>query len=79
MKEVSSCQENIDTKAISEKENKKKKKKLNWLLDQVGVFAGEKCPVIMKILTWRQSQSMSNDTELIAEPIGPFAFIIGSA
>ena len=50
MKEVSSCQENIDTEAISEKE----KKKLNSLLNHTGLFAGEKCPIIMKMLTWKQ-------------------------
>ena len=72
MKEVSSCQENIDTEAISEKE----KKMLNSLLNQTGLFAGEKCPVIMKMLTWKQSESIPNYTELIAQPIGPFAFIL---
>ena len=41
MKEVSSCQENIDTEAINEKD----KKKLNSLINQTGLFAGEKCPV----------------------------------
>ena len=45
MKEVSSCQENIDTEAISEK------KKKSWIRcsNQMGLFAGEKCPVIMEI------------------------------
>ena len=69
MKKVSSCQENIDTETISEKENRKK---LNSLLNQTGLFAGEKCPVIMNTLT---SESLPNYTELIAQPIGPFAFI----
>ena len=70
MKEVSSCQENIDTEAISEKE----KKRLNSLLNQTGLFAGEKCPAIKKMLTWKQLESIP--TELIAQPIGPFAFIL---
>ena len=72
MKEVSSCQENIDTEAIGEKE----KKKLISLLNQTGLFAGEKCPIIMKMLTWKQSESIPNYTELIAQPIEPFAFIL---
>ena len=45
MKEVSSCQENIDTEAIS----KEKKKKAEFVAQPNGPFAGEKCPVIMKI------------------------------
>ena len=53
MKEVSSCQENIDTEAINEK-----KKMLNRLLNQMGLFAGEKFPVTMKMLTWKQSESI---------------------
>ena len=77
MKEVSSCQENIDTRKQSAKKiKKKKKKKLNSLLNQTGLFAGEKCPVIMKMLTWKQSESIPNYTELIAQPIRTFAFIL---
>ena len=53
MKEVSSCQENIDTEAISGR----KKKKLNSLLNQTGLFAGEKCPVIMKIWPGRNQKA----------------------
>ena len=72
MKEVSSCQENIDTEAINEKDKKKKK---SWISCSAkrAFFAGEKCPVIM--LTWKQSESIPNYTELIAQPFGPFAFI----
>ena len=72
MKEGTSYQENIDLEAISEKE----KEKLNWLPDQRGLFAGEKCQVIMKMLTWNQ-KTYQKCTELITEPIGPFAFGIG--
>ena len=32
--------------------------------------------LIMKMLIWKQSGSILNNTELIAEPIGPFAFIL---
>ena len=75
MKEVSSCQENIDTEAISGR----KKKKLNSLLNQTGLLLA-KVPSCHENLTWKQPESIPNYsfiyTELIAQPIGPFAFIL---
>ena len=68
MKEVSSCQENIDTEAISEK----KKKKLNSLLKPNGPFCWRKMPSYHGNLTWKQPESIPNYTELIAQSIGPF-------
>ena len=72
MKEVSSCQENIDTEAIS---GRKEKKKLNSLLNQTGLLLA-KVPSCHENLTWKQPESIPNYTELIAQPIGPFAFIL---
>ena len=73
MKEVSSCQENIDMEVISGR--KKKKKKLNSLLNQTGLLLA-KVPSCHENLTWKQPESIPNYTELIAQPIGPFAFIL---
>ena len=73
MKEVSSCKENIDMEASAED---KKKREAESVAQANGLFAGKKCPVIMKILTWKQSESIPNYTELIAQPIGPFAFYL---
>ena len=72
MKEVSSCQENIDMEVIS---GRKKKKKLNSLLNQTGLLMA-KVPSCHENLTWKQPESIPNYTELIAQPIGPFAFIL---
>ena len=72
MKEVSSCQENIDMEVIS---GRKKKKKLNSLLNQTGLLLA-KVPSCHENLTWKQPESIPNYTELIAQPIGPFAFIL---
>ena len=72
MKEVSSCQENIDMEIIS---GRKKKKKLNSLLNQTGLLLA-KVPSCHENLTWKQPESIPNYTELIAQPIGPFAFIL---
>ena len=74
MKEVSSCQENIDMEVISGRK-KKKKKKLNSLLNQTGLLLA-KVPSCHENLTWKQPESIPNYTELIAQPIGPFAFIL---
>ena len=71
MKEVSSCQENIDMEVISGR----KKKKLNSLLNQTGLLLA-KVPSCHENLTWKQPESIPNYTELIAQPIGPFAFIL---
>ena len=71
MKEVSSCQENIDMEVIS----RRKKKKLNSLLNQTGLLLA-KVPSCHENLTWKQPESIPNYTELIAQPIGPFAFIL---
>ena len=49
---------------------------MNLLLNQTGLFAGEKGPVIMKMLTWKQSESIPSYTELIAQPNGPFVFFL---
>ena len=73
MKEVSSCRENSDTEAISGR--KEKKKKLNSLLNQTGLLLA-KVPSCHENLTWKQPESIPNYTELIAQPIGPFAFIL---
>ena len=72
MKEVSSCQENIDMEVIS---GRKKKKKLNSLLNQTGLLLA-KVPSCHENLTWKQPESIPSYTELIAQPIGPFAFIL---
>ena len=71
MKEVSSCRENIDTEAISGR----KKKKLNSLLKQTGLLLA-KVPSCHENLTWKRPESIPNYTEVIAQPIGPFAFIL---
>ena len=69
MKEMSSCQENIDTEAISGK------KKLNSLLNQTSLLLA-KVLSCHDNLTWKQPESIPNYTELMAQPIGPFAFIL---
>ena len=71
MKEASSCQENIDMEVISGR----KKKKLISLLNQTGLLLA-KVPSCHENLTWKQPESIPNYTELIAQPIGPFAFIL---
>ena len=67
MKEVSSCQENIDTEVIGENEKK------SW----IGCLTKWAFLLTKSVqLSWNvdlESESMSNYTELIAEPIGPFA------
>ena len=74
MKEVSSCQENIDMEAISGRSVKKEIK--SWIrCSTKWAFCWRKVPSYHENLTWKQPESIPNYTELIAKPIGPFAFI----